>query len=350
MLRTIQAGRGLAALAVVMFHLSIAMGDPRYGGTPVFRDATWRGNLGVDFFFVLSGFIMMLIHEKDIGKPSRWRKFAHARFSRLYPIYWLYSAVFCLLVAFGFGTVTQLPSSLGDWISTISLVRLSDVTAPLAVAWTLFHEIAFYGVFSILILNKRAGLLVFFAWMLATALAFNYPPTDNPSPIQTYLAAFNLDFMIGIASCLIMQRTSAVICNACFSIGSALLVLTIGYEYGIDRLPWSGIAYGVAFGGIIAGMAAWERRRGGVKIPLAEQLGDASYTTYLIHVPIIGVCLKLAAKLHIADAIPGEAIYIGTLLAVVCSTYAVHKIVERPLQSWMKHISKAKHLQAAATV
>lgn len=54
-LYSLQQGRGLAAMAVVLFHLSIMMGLPRYFGRPLFSDYTWRGNLGVDFFFVLSG-------------------------------------------------------------------------------------------------------------------------------------------------------------------------------------------------------------------------------------------------------------------------------------------------------
>ncbi|PZR43307.1 MAG: acyltransferase, partial [Stutzerimonas stutzeri] len=137
MLGTIQAGRGLAALAVVMFHLTIMMGDVRYGGDPVFRALTWRGDLGVDFFFVLSGFIMMFIHAGDIDRPGRWASFARARFVRLFPIYWLYTAAFCVLVALGFGRVVQLPTDAADWLSVVFLVRLTDVQPPLNVAWTL---------------------------------------------------------------------------------------------------------------------------------------------------------------------------------------------------------------------
>ena len=72
-LASLQAGRALAALAVVAFHLSIMMGEDRYGGVPVFGAATRYGYLGVDYFFVLSGFIIAHVHGRDIGRPERLR-------------------------------------------------------------------------------------------------------------------------------------------------------------------------------------------------------------------------------------------------------------------------------------
>ena len=59
---SIQLGRALVALAVAAFHLSITFSDPRYGGQAVLSEWTNRGNIGVDFFFVLSGFIILKAH------------------------------------------------------------------------------------------------------------------------------------------------------------------------------------------------------------------------------------------------------------------------------------------------
>ncbi|MGF7148809.1 peptidoglycan/LPS O-acetylase OafA/YrhL [Sphingomonas zeicaulis] len=336
MLSTIQAGRGVAALAVVMFHLTIMMGDARYGGDPVLRALTWRGDLGVDFFFVLSGFIMMFIHAGDIDRPARWTSFARARFVRLFPIYWLYTAAFCVFVMFGFGRVVQLPTDAADWLSVVLLVRLTDVQPPLNVAWTLFHEIAFYGVFSLLILDRRVGAIVLASWMIAVALAFTFPGTGHPTPLQTYFAACNLDFLIGMIACVAMRHAPYRVCLAAFWCGMGLLAMTLGYEYGVHKLLWSGLLYGLAFGGIIAGMTAWEARRGGVRLPLAKQLGDASYTIYLIHVPVTGVLLKLGVGLGLVGALPGELVYFGVLALALALGYAAHALVEKPLQNRMR--------------
>jgi peptidoglycan/LPS O-acetylase OafA/YrhL len=54
---------------VLAFHLSILLGDKRFLGHQVFQDWTWRMSLGVDFFFVLSGFIILKVHYQDVGRP-----------------------------------------------------------------------------------------------------------------------------------------------------------------------------------------------------------------------------------------------------------------------------------------
>jgi peptidoglycan/LPS O-acetylase OafA/YrhL len=166
-LNSLQVGRGLAALSVVAFHLSTALGDPRYGGTRVFSLYTRRGNLGVDFFFVLSGFIILHAHKADLGRPARLGRYLYRRFVRLYPIYWLYTLVLTTLVlttlvAAGQAVVLKLPQTLAGWVSAVFLIRLSQESPPLGVAWTLFHEVAFYLFFSLAILNRRLGIAMTF--------------------------------------------------------------------------------------------------------------------------------------------------------------------------------------------
>lgn len=95
-LKTLQQGRGLAAMAVAAFHLSLLLGDTRYLNDAVFLKFTQRGNLGVDFFFVLSGFIIVFAHYKDINHPARVSDYLLKRFTRLFPVYWLYTAFFAV--------------------------------------------------------------------------------------------------------------------------------------------------------------------------------------------------------------------------------------------------------------
>jgi exopolysaccharide production protein ExoZ len=92
--QTLQAGRGLAALAVVMFHSATYMSvDPRFWRQPVYLSIFNLGSLGVEYFFVLSGLVMLSAHWKDQGDPSALRSYFWKRFRRIY-------RVGCLRVAY----------------------------------------------------------------------------------------------------------------------------------------------------------------------------------------------------------------------------------------------------------
>ena len=65
-LNTLQLGRGLAAVAVGAFHMGVIVP----ANSSVLSRLSQHGNAGVDFFFVLSGFIMMHAHSKDASNPA----------------------------------------------------------------------------------------------------------------------------------------------------------------------------------------------------------------------------------------------------------------------------------------
>src|SRR4051812_16613211 len=86
-IHTLQAYRGLAALLVVFSHAQNIYA--KYGPSPGWPVLFQFGSAGVQFFFVLSGFIMLWVHAADIGRPAAAGKYFHKRFIRIYPIYWV---------------------------------------------------------------------------------------------------------------------------------------------------------------------------------------------------------------------------------------------------------------------
>jgi peptidoglycan/LPS O-acetylase OafA/YrhL len=136
----------------------------------------------------------------DIGHPDRLRNYLTRRFVRLFPVYWLYVAIFCSLVAMGFGTAVTLPDTSDRWISTALLIRLDNLAFPIAPAWTLVHEVAFYLVFAALIMWGRTGKVVFALWMLACLLLRPDLDYNNMMPWSTYFSLLNLNFLIGMAA------------------------------------------------------------------------------------------------------------------------------------------------------
>jgi peptidoglycan/LPS O-acetylase OafA/YrhL len=337
MLQTIQVGRGLAAFAVAAFHLSIGLADPRYLGYPVFESITWRGNLGVDFFFVLSGFIMMLVHHNDIGRPERWRAFALKRAIRVYPIYWLYTLGFCLLVAFNFGTVTRLPAVASDWISVVTLVRFSSVQPPLSPAWTLFHEIAFYAVFSLLLLNRRIGAAALAAWMLVAIILFQYAAPTERTPLATLFSAYNLDFVVGMAAFAVLARLKVWSAAVLVGIGAALIAVCMSLEARGSVFVGFPLLYAIGFGCILSAMVFFEKRREKKlgDVPVVTLLGNASYSIYLTHEALEGLFMKLVLRARSMVPLTDGIVYGAILVATIIGGCFAYLLVERPLLSFL---------------
>src|SRR4028118_2377207 len=90
-LNLLQVYRGIAAVLVVMFHLT-DMSAQRLNQVTFFNlfEAGWSG---VDYFFVLSGFIMVYVHRSAIGKKDQLKSFLVKRAVRIYPIYWIVSLI-----------------------------------------------------------------------------------------------------------------------------------------------------------------------------------------------------------------------------------------------------------------
>jgi exopolysaccharide production protein ExoZ len=86
-IQSLQMFRGLAALAVVAHHT--ALSTQAFVGVLPDPFTKWfeMGLLGVDFFFVLSGFIIMYAHMDDDSALAAWKLYALKRLSRIYPAY-----------------------------------------------------------------------------------------------------------------------------------------------------------------------------------------------------------------------------------------------------------------------
>ena len=166
MYKSIQGCRAVAALLVVLYHLGSAIASIKYFGATQFRVPFLFGDSGVEFFFVLSGFIITWAHFDEFGRPAELLKFMRKRIVRIYPTYWIiFGVAYCLALC-----VPTLRSAVPHDFLTLfkSLVLLpqdpSDVGgtgAPvLIVAWSLQYEICFYALMAVFIVSRTAGILV----------------------------------------------------------------------------------------------------------------------------------------------------------------------------------------------
>ena len=143
-LYSLQAYRGIAAMLVLFYH---ATGMSRKVFSHAFLGNMFAfGYSGVDFFFVLSGFIILQMHHQDLGNPARWRTYALKRFIRLFPIYWLIMLVMILCLFINPHVGQAYYRNFVVIVKSLFLIP-QQCSAILGVSWTLCHEAWFYLLF-----------------------------------------------------------------------------------------------------------------------------------------------------------------------------------------------------------
>lgn len=247
--------RGIAALIVLFFHFDLFWGGP-FAGTLFATDTTLfvkKGYLLVDFFFVLSGFIMCHVYGRlftdSVGRPSFWQ-FMKARFARIYPLH-----LFTLAWAIGlFAAITQLnfpldareKSVFNLWAIPSHLVLLQAMgiypgytwngpSWTISVEWWMYVAFPFlYGPVSRL---TNGGRVALFAGLLGLYLVLVY--VLNVYPGFPWVRSLNVPPFRGAA----FMR-----CALSFSVGMLF--------YGLFRQQWGRdwLANGYAALGFAAGM------------------------------------------------------------------------------------------------
>ena len=246
----IQAGRGIAALLVVLFHAERALTLPQYVGHDPLGGTTSFGHAGVDFFFVLSGFIIFYVHGEDIGQPRKLFRYAKRRALRIYPPYWIVTTILLLVGIVAHGS-DVMPSPVH--LAQILMLTPGDHDLVLGVAWTLVREAVFYVLFGLAIVDRRLAVAA-----VVTCLAAGWVPALR----FWSLGWFDLLFVIGIGAAWVILHAPVWRPWLLAALGMGLF-LASGLAEDVGLLPMTGpqgrIAYGVASGFIIVGLVQLER-------------------------------------------------------------------------------------------
>lgn len=332
----IQAGRAMAAILVVFAHAGTIMGEPRFFGVEPFGGVLRRFGVGVDFFFVLSGFIIAWVHWRDLGRPERLRTYARNRFLRIYPPYW---GVLLPLASLYFLFPNAGKPNQHDPINFVFSFLLAPYPeVPLhSVAWTLVQEMIFYVIFGFLIyLGKRA------AWILpvwALGILAVYPVLDHaPFPIPMLLNPYNLEFLIGIGTALSLMHRRVPAPELVAVVGSIVFLSAMLFGAGLleDQLL-ARLVFGSSAALFILGIVERERSRGLAVPPVLLLLGAASYAIYLIH------GLALSAVIQVTIRVAGRELPVLPVLAllVVAGTLAgvaYHLLYEKPVSRLLRAV------------
>ncbi|MBD2755333.1 acyltransferase family protein [Spirosoma validum] len=329
---TIQILRGLAALIVVLFHLSL--GNERRGQQPLIGGLFQNGFAGVDLFFVISGFVIMHTSHRYFGTPDYFATYIRKRLIRIYPIYWITFVVIVgglLLVEFVTKkSVGFLPTS---WDLIVSAFLLLPNHPNInGVTWSLSFELYYYLLFGLLILSRQLWLLIAIVLTLSGVATLN-PNVFTPYPLLTFFfSPYNLEFASGVLIWWLIHqyKFSTPICFLLLLISGVWLLVNKGtlFEEPAKRT----ILYGLSSFLLVLSFTGLERngwfQPSGLN-RLLMKIGDASYLIYIFHFPFLPFYGRLL------NAVPNTlgqhiaALLFTVVLIVVCID--LHSRFEAPL-------------------
>ncbi|EGM1942559.1 acyltransferase [Escherichia coli] len=341
--------RGLSALFVMLFHYKDFLNDV-YAQKNLGSILFGSGSVGVDLFFVISGFIIFYstrkIEEKSVAK------FIIRRVFRIYPLLIL-SILFFIWVSPNKFTVIEVIRAL------VPLNKDYHDSAPYfgynayPLAWTLTYEMLFYSIFmtamaishkyralvsSIIIMAMVCGIQLYFSGSLslnAHARVDGIPKLPGAGILQLLSSPMLFEFVYGMVLAFIYDAikvrgnsvqvtTSKIYLWVC-----GCLFATLWFSYINEGA--GPINYGVWALIIIPSALAYEKING-IK-PNAKLLffGDISYSLYLVHI-LVPFFLGYKASfdpfyIHLTGV--AKLIYVG-MISIVCA-YVAHISIEKPM-------------------
>jgi exopolysaccharide production protein ExoZ len=285
-LEVLQCGRALAALAVLLHHS--ALGADAFAGTsPPLATIINHGYLGVDFFFVLSGFIILSTHIDDPKRPAFAARYLRKRLIRIFVPY----LPVCLGLIALYSILPQVSAADRNWSLLTSLTLIPTGSPPaLSVAWTLVHEMLFYIIFLGFFFTRWFPWLAG-VWAVLIVAQTVAGPLELPAAGAVLLSPLNLEFIAGMIAALIVriQRLPAL---PFLAVGS---LVTVGYfAFGYDAAR---VWFGIGMALLTIGFVRLEQVSP-LHIPATFiLLGDASYAIYLVHNPAISALARAAKNL-----------------------------------------------------
>lgn len=337
--------RYFAAIGVVIYHFEANF--QQFLKSPT--DALHSFHLLVDFFFVLSGFVLMHTYGGRIGSWSDFTAFMRKRLARVYPLHFVTTLVFVALalVVKIYALPTNHPETLDLSLTPSHLLLvhawgLSDHPGLNFASWSISSELFVYLLFPLfaLLLARLGGWKTL---MLAVAFAIAMTLIRNAFGLRTWTqATFDFGnlravptFLAGMAIYVLVTQAPARRLSwfwpHVYALALVALMLLRVNEYVVVALV----------PGLIALLALAER--GGAPTVLGNRffhtLGDASYGVYMIHAIVINLMLVALRKTGwTSEPQLVLALIVGCVLTTILAIYSF-RWFENPMRRWLGRAS-----------
>ena len=323
-LSTLDAMRGIAALAVLLDHMGLLTS---------FQQFAEHGAIAVDLFFMISGFVMARAYEpKFVG--GLWR-FGVQRMARLYPMIML-AIIITIVSAIMFPAAVR-TTDIAGWVLYVAILpdlRSSGHIFPLnPVLWSLFLEIV--ANLCHCWLFPRTRLLIPIVGLSAAAFAgaaIHYGGAGVGAHTATFWAGFALvawGYGVGVLLCRFARSYGARLPHVPAGV---IMLLTIGMLFGPamssklrTAVPlFVGFPMSVLLGAYARSPARFVRR-------VTDWLGDISYPLYAIHWPLLLFAIGTIGR------VAALSTWVLIMVVILGASTLAEYWWDAPVRRWLKH-------------
>lgn len=324
--------RFCAAIMVVIFHFAFrgyAADNMTQLDYSILAPAAKYGFLGVQLFFMISGFVIMMTADGSSAK-----KFIISRAIRLYPAFWICCSITFLVSLFLGGDIYHV--TIEQYL--INMTMLSQYFGIASVDgsyWSLFIEIQFYALMLIIILLRKTNKIenIALGWLIITIAA---KALSLFSLREIFITEHSAFFISGIVFYLVWKggitkkRMLLILASMCWAIPR-----TIKSAHGL------GLSYHTAYDPIVVSMIILlffiamflvsTRNTGVFKNISWTMLGALTYPLYLLHQNVGFIMFN-----HLYGKANVHLVFWSVIIAMLVISYCIHRFVEIPLAKWMK--------------
>lgn len=335
-LPSIQILRGVAALMVAYYHL--------LGQFPTFAERLWPAEIstaavlahGVDIFFIISGFIMMIssrqMHPVD---------FAARRLIRIVPLYWFFTIFLATVAIAKPGLVRSAivtPESLWKSLAFVPFFNpaVEGQVWPLLIpGWTLNYEMLFYGIFACALcvgLRFRIWLCAL-VFMLLVSMRL-IPGYERSAAMLSYSSPILFEFIGGMLIGHLYWTEWTPPRPACLAmIAGGFVLLFTQLLHVPDQAPIALVVAGVPSFLIVLGAVMFDKTSASAsRVRSALAVGEASYSIYLSHIFVLGAMRAIwsAASMPLDTMWSAVAFAVASLGAIVLGGILSQRLIEKP--------------------
>lgn len=347
--------RGVAALMVVLFHLFEA-----YSGGSPHRQIINHGYLAVDFFFLLSGFVVAYAYDDRWGRMTPW-DFYKRRLVRLQPMIIVGGLIGAALLGLQHFSIFPKLDGVAPW-QVLGVLLLGFVMIPLRPSadirgwgeiyplngpqWSLFYEYIaniLYAAGLRKLSNRALGVLVGLAALALVHLLTFGPRGDvvggwalDANGIRIGLTRVMFPFFAGV---LLMRLGRRIKVKHAFGVCSLLLVVAMALPRfgGPERLWVNGLYEAlcvIVLFPLIVAIGAGDKAAEGASVRIARFFGELSYPLYITHYPLIYIYTGWVVDRKVPAA-QGALVGAGVFVAAVAIAYASLKLYDEPARRWL---------------